>query len=136
MRHLGPALASLVTLAGLTLVAAPSEAAGPVQGCPYGAVCVYPQDAGWNNGQPSLVFWSYGGHDLNNQVGHHHVLNNQHNAIAIACATYGGCADAPGRNAQITGLGWTHEESSRQGESWANLDLTPVNSIDLEQQGP
>ena len=50
---------------------------GTYQGCPSGAVCVYPQDAGWNNGHPSDSDYSYGAHNLVNQFGTHRIFNNQ-----------------------------------------------------------
>jgi hypothetical protein len=56
---------------------------GEYEGCPYGAVCIYPRDKGWNNGKPSNVYWSYGVHKLYNQIGNHYVFNNQSAAPAL-----------------------------------------------------
>lgn len=128
----GVALSAVLT--GAVAIGAPAHAAGTVHGCAYGYVCVYPQGKGWNGDVPSLRFYTYGGHNLSDQVGNHYVLNNQQNAIAIFCSSYGGCASDG--NHQIGGLAWTWEESHTQGESWANVNLTPVNSIDLHVEGP
>lgn len=117
-------------------LAAPAHASGTVHGCAFGYVCVYPQGKGWNGDVPSLRFFTYGGHNLSNQLGYHYVLNNQQNALAIFCSSYGGCATASTAKYQIGGLAWDWDESHAQGDSWANVNLTPVNSIDLEVQGP
>jgi hypothetical protein len=131
----GAALSAAVSATAIGF-AVPAHAAGTVHGCPYGYVCVYPQNKGWNGDVPSLRFYTYGGHNLSNQIGSHYVLNNQQNALAIFCSSYGGCATASTSQYQIGGLGWTWEESTAQGRSWANVNLTPVNSIDLEVAGP
>jgi len=58
-------LAALPLVAGLLCSAAPTASAtvagGTVEGCPYGAVCIYPVNAGWNHGRPENrgIFWSY-----------------------------------------------------------------------------
>lgn len=125
-----------VTTAALVLAGAgPSQAAGStIHGCPSGAVCVYPQNAGWNGDRPSLEFWSYGPHNLSNQYGHHYVLNNQTDdggfpAIAILCKGYNG--------ANCTGTTYyQYSRSSAKGVSWGNPDLTPINSIVLTVSGP
>ncbi|MGI5466384.1 hypothetical protein [Streptomyces sp. CA-132043] len=80
-----------------------------------GAVCVYPQNAGWNNDRPSLVFYSYGAHNLSNQVGQHYVLNNQTGgATARTCTGYNGTGDCQG---------------FIQPGYYVDKDLTPINSI-------
>lgn len=121
-------------LGGVVGLSAPAQAASTVHGCPYGYVCVYPQDKGWNNDVPSLKFYTYGGHNLSNQLGNHYVLNNQHNALTIFCSSYGGCATSSTSQYQIGGIYYTWEENASS--SWKNVNLTPVNSIDLEVQGP
>jgi hypothetical protein len=97
---------------------APAKAAagGTYQGCPYGAVCIYPRDKGWNNGKPSNIYWSYGVHKLVNQVGVHMVFNNQYGgASAYLCKTYSG-----------TNCPWYYPQYTAN-----NYDLTPINSIKL-----
>jgi hypothetical protein len=83
------------------------------RGCPGGAVCIYP-GAGWNNDRPSLVFWSYGPHNLSNQTGRKRIFNNQYSgAAAQTCSGYNGegCVAylAAGRSIDI--------------------DFTPINSV-------
>jgi hypothetical protein len=79
---------------GASVVATPAGAAGPsVLGCPYGAVCVYPQGTGYNGGHPEAggVYFSYGAHDLHNQFGRHAIVNNQYNGAGFRlCTAYGG----------------------------------------------
>jgi hypothetical protein len=109
-------LATILLAAGLTLVGTTTAyAEGTYAGCPYGAVCVYP-NASWNNGHPSLVFWSYGPHNLSNQVGLKRVFNNQYGgAHAYLCWQYnGGECDYP-----------------IEMYSYVDYDLTPINSIML-----
>ncbi|ARH89491.1 MULTISPECIES: hypothetical protein [Streptomyces] len=108
------AVGALSTIGATGASAAPA-AAGSLHGCPSGAVCVYPQNAGWNGDRPSLAFYSYGAHNLSNQVGQHYVLNNQTGgATARTCTGYNGTGDC-------------------QGYLWAGYyidkDLTPINSI-------
>lgn len=88
-------------------------------GCPAGAVCVYPRNKGWNGDRPSLVFFSFGAHNLSNQFGVHRVLNNQTgNAIARTCTARngGGC------------LGALHAGR------FINPNLTPIDSILLARR--
>ncbi|MFI9029560.1 hypothetical protein [Streptomyces sp. NPDC053560] len=107
------AVGALATVGMSTANAAP--AAGSLRGCPSGAVCVYPQNAGWNNDRPSLVFYSYGAHNLSNQVGQHYVLNNQTGgATARTCTGYNGTGDCQG---------------FIQPGYYVDKDLTPINSI-------
>jgi hypothetical protein len=108
-------LAAGATLATATVSAPAAQAAGTYQGCPSGAVCVYP-DASWNGGRPSYVFYSYGGHNLSNQYGTHRVFNNQYGgAKAWFCWGYNGtdCRS------------WIPEWY------YTDIDLTPINSIKL-----
>jgi hypothetical protein len=95
----------------------PGDKQGPhlQRGCPAGAVCIYP-GAGWNNDQPSLVFWSYGAHNLSNQFGRKRIYNNQiEGAMARTCSGYNG-KDC---------LGYLFA-----GES-VDYDFTPINSVVL-----
>jgi hypothetical protein len=106
------AAALVATLAG-TAALSPAYA-GTVNGCPAGDVCVYP-GASWNGGVPQLEWSAYGAHDLSNMYGSHRVFNNQTGgAVAATCTQYGG------GGCTWHGVGW-----------YADVDLTPVNSIGL-----
>jgi hypothetical protein len=97
----------------------PGDKQGPHEqrGCPAGAVCVYP-GAGWNNNRPSLVFWSYGAHNLSNQTGMKRIYNNQTGgATARTCNGYDG-QECIGRLFPGTSV---------------DLDFTPINSVLLEE---
>lgn len=96
---------------------APAPAGGTVHGCPYGDVCVYPEGKGWNNDVPSIEYYTYGYHNLVNQLNYHYVLNNQWgSATASFCTGYGG--------------GGTCSPTLAMGTS-TNINLTPINSITL-----
>ena|SRR5437588_7095751 len=113
------AVAVALSAGALTAVGVTSaQAAGTAEGCPSGAVCIYPQDAGWNGGHPSLFFYSYGAHNLSNQYGHHYVFNNQTGGAKMrSCTGYNG-----------TGCGSGYLPAG----TYDNPDLTPINSITLE----
>jgi hypothetical protein len=99
------------------LLAPSAEAAGPAHGCPYGAVCVYPQNRGWNGDRPSLKYWSYGPHNLSHQYGTHQIFNNQYGGAKVeACFGYNGT----GGGTLMLGAG----------AAW-DFNLTPVNSLVL-----
>jgi hypothetical protein len=119
------ALSSLLLVGASTATAAASNAAIPAAyGCPSGAVCVYPQNAGWNGGHPSLFFYSYGAHNLSNQFGTHRVFNHQYGglyAFASTCLGY----DGTGRTVRVIPRG-----------SWSDENLTPINSIVLARPQP
>ncbi|WP_394829601.1 hypothetical protein [Pendulispora albinea] len=92
---------------------------GTYEGCPYGAVCIYPQNAGWNNGKPSHVYTKYGAYNLSNMFGVHRFFNNQYGgAVARSCTGYNG-----------TGC-----EGDLTEYSFIDKDFTPINSITLEQR--
>jgi hypothetical protein len=104
------------TIAAVSTVAAPANAAGGTyEGCPYGAVCVYP-GAGWNNGHPSYIFYSYGPHKIYNQYGLHRVFNNQ----------YGGAVSWLCKGANGTSCVWHNNQYS-----FTDFNLTPINSVKL-----
>src|SRR5512143_3515740 len=89
----------------------------PHHGCPDGAVCIYPQNAGWAGDHPSNFYYSYGYHNLSNQYGIHRVLNWQYGgAKAKFCRGYGGT------NCYSFVL---------TARSYVDVKLTPVNSIVL-----
>lgn len=116
--------AALVFAAGTLVVggataagAQPAQVRATVQGCPSGAVCVYPQNAGWNGGHPSLFFYSYGAHNLSNQVGTHRIFNNQTGgATTRTCTGYDG---AGCQGYLLAG-------------NYIDKDMTPINSITLQ----
>lgn len=94
------------------------DAEGEYAGCPTGAVCVYP-GAHWNGGEPEHIYYSYGGHNLEDEFGTHRIFNNQHSgATAHTCTGYDGGGDCSG------GLKpWTYSDKN----------LTPINSIKLSR---
>ena len=111
-------LASATAAIGLLLSssATPALAAGTYQGCPSGYVCLYPQDAGWNGGNPSYKWYSYGAHNLSNQFGTHRIFNNQTGgAIARNCTGYNG-----------TGC-----QGVQAANTYADYNYTPYNSVVL-----
>lgn len=95
--------------------AGPDRPPAPDRGCPYGAVCVYPDDS-WNGGNPTYVFYSYGTHQIYNQYGDHRVYNNQ----------YGGAYAAFSNFSDGSRVG----RSVQPGE-WDTVNLTTINSIVL-----
>ena len=107
---------SAVAVAGALLPnATAAHAAGTYQGCPSGYVCIYP-NASWNNGQPSLKFYTYGAHNLSGQYGYKRLFNNQTGgAIARNCTGYNGTGC---KGAQTAG-------------TYADYDYTPYNSVVL-----
>lgn len=93
-----------------------AQAVDAWDGCPAGAVCIYPQDAPAT--APTDVFWSYGAHNLSNEVGWHWVLNNQTGgAHAHLCSGY-------------NGVGCGYDIAAQAG---VHADLTPVDSITLDR---
>ncbi|MFJ3220467.1 hypothetical protein ACIPLC_31660 [Kitasatospora sp. NPDC086801] len=123
MRRITHAVAALAlataALTALTTLGAGSAGAadGSWAGCPYGAVCVYPQNQDPASA-PSEVYWSYGAHNLSNQYGNHWVLNNQSGgAHAHLCQGSGG--------------GSCVYDIPAQKGVW--YDLGPINSITLDR---
>ena len=119
MRKITKAITALAFAVGVATtggIANAQSAGDSWDGCPSGAVCVYGQDAPAQT--PTDVYWSYGAHNLSNQVGWHWVLNNQTGgAHAHLCLGYNGANcnyDLPAQ----TGV---------------RADLTPVNSITLDR---
>lgn len=102
------------------LTASTTAANAVATGCPSGYVCIYP-GAGWNNGVPQLKFVDYGSADLSNMTGTHRVYNNQTGGATVAlCTSYGGA-----------GCG-----TYRAPAWYADVNLTPINSIDLATAAP
>jgi hypothetical protein len=117
-RHMLALLAVLAAvLTSQTLLATGASAAGRAHGCPYGAVCIYPQNKGWNGDRPSLMYWSYGPHNLSNQYGTHRIFNNQYGGAKVeACLGYNG----RGGGTLLVAAGAAFD-----------YNLTPVNSVVL-----
>ncbi|MFI7413559.1 hypothetical protein ACIBU0_33335 [Streptomyces sp. NPDC049627] len=101
MMSAAPASAAKVTPANdsANVATARSQAAEDVYfGCPSGAVCIYARDDA-PGAQPdpdkiTNIYWSYGAHNLSNQVGMHWLVNNQvprgSNAWVSTCTGYNG----------------------------------------------
>ncbi|MFJ4668630.1 hypothetical protein [Kitasatospora purpeofusca] len=115
--HTFAALA-LAAAAVTTMGSSGAQAAdGSWDGCPYGAVCIYPQDSDTSR-PPTDVFYSYGPHNLRNQYGWHWVLNNQSGgAHAHLCTGYNGGACG-------------YDIAAQAG---VYADLGPINSITLDR---
>lgn len=101
---------------GETELLAMTEQASTIQGCDDGFVCIYPENAGWNNGVPSATYFFYGPANLSNQFNNHYVYNHQTGSAQVwMCNGYNGgdCRFSipPG--------------------AAGNVNLTPVNSIKL-----
>ena len=69
--------AAALAFAGVTAVVvatgtAQAKPADDWAGCPSGAVCIYPQNQN-PAVSPSHIYWTYGAHNLSNQVGNHWV---------------------------------------------------------------
>jgi len=110
--------AGLVSTASVAVAPAPADAAGTKYGCPYGAVCIYPQNAELTAGpEAGGIFYSYGPHNLVNQFGRHLFYNNQYGGAGFkVCTGYNGVNCSP--VARATG-------------PYTFYDLTPINSIVL-----
>jgi hypothetical protein len=119
MRTLTKAVTALTFAAGIltTLGATNASADGAFEGCPSGAVCIYPAGTGWNGGHPNEFYYSYGAHNLSNDYGVHRIMNNQTGGATMrTCTGYNG-----------TGC----EGYMNQGY-WIDKDMGPINSITLE----
>ncbi len=114
-------LAAVIAMAATLLTTSTTTAANAVTtGCPSGYVCIYP-GAGWNNGVPELKYVAYGSADLSNMTGTHRVYNNQTGGATVAlCTSYGGA-----------GCGTYHAPAW-----YADVNLTPINSVDLATAMP
>lgn len=112
------------------------NANGTVEGCPLGYACIYPVNAGWNHGVPEGrgFFFTYGVHPLSNEFNTHRVFNNQTGrALVFLCKNADG-TDCPKyiNGLQILPL-CTYSEFGGliNGVTYADIDLTPFNSIKL-----
>ncbi len=117
--RIGIGTATVAAALGTSLLGAPAaQASGTVQGCPRGAVCIYPANKGYNHGHPEAggIFWSRGPHNLKGQYGVHRVLNNQ----------YGGWYVTLNK-----GSGGSHPAFRINEFYYTDYNLTPINSITL-----
>jgi len=102
-------------------------ASGPsFHGCPYGAVCVYPANTGWNGDHPKYAFFSYAGHNIFNEFGTHRIADNQYGAHAA-----GLCAGSNGTGGFANVEGLVGEGNPTYSPFFWDQNLTPVNSLDL-----
>jgi hypothetical protein len=111
------AAAAVVALGGAAQAKPADET--PWWGCPSGAVCIYGQGVDpADYPHPTNIYYSYGAHNLSNQLGYHWVLNNQYGgASASLCKSYGGgnCVETIPQDHGVY------------------RDLTPINSITLNR---
>ncbi|MEU2396130.1 hypothetical protein [Streptomyces sp. NPDC007369] len=120
MRTVFRSAAAFATAAAAVLAlggAADARPADEWAGCPYGSVCIYPENQN-PAVKPTHVFTRYGAHNLSNQFGNHWVLNNQYGgATARLCTGFNGvgCGAPIGEGRGV----------------YANL--TPINSITLNR---
>ncbi|MFF5970063.1 hypothetical protein ACFY7C_00905 [Streptomyces sp. NPDC012769] len=115
MRRATALLASAVAVVAFSAMEAQATVAETSHGCPSGAFCIYPENAGWNDDRPSHIFWS-GPYNLHNQVGKHIVFNNQTDGWVVdLCVGYNG-----------TDCRWYMLDGAV-----SNLDLTMINSVVL-----
>ena len=111
----------LATGAVMTVSATQAQAkpAATIHGCPEGYVCIYPENAGWNNDVPSHKYYTYGYHNLSNMYGIHRIINNQTGGATMqTCTGYNGT----GCEGYLPGGGW-----------WIDKNMTPINSIRLNR---
>jgi hypothetical protein len=117
MRRIGLAAVGVaaLTASSFGVMGAPAAHAATSHGCPSGDVCIYPSGS-WNSDKPSLKYYTYGAHNLSNQLGTHRVFNNQTGGATVqTCTAYdgGGCGTAHKP-------GW-----------YGDVNLTPINSVKL-----
>lgn len=94
----------------------------PYHGCPYGDVCVYPANAGWNGDHPKYSFYTYGAHNIYGEYGIHRILDNQYGGHSVeACS---------GPNGTGVRVGEGDDGTTYLPHAW-DKDLTPVNSFVL-----
>jgi hypothetical protein len=99
-----------------------ANAVTAVHGCPYGDVCVYPANTGWNGDQPKYFFYTYGAHNIYNEYGTHRILDNQYGAHSVVA-----CSGPDGTGPQVGGA----EGGTVYGPYSWDQNLTPVNSFVL-----
>lgn len=122
MRHItkvAVGATAAIAVAGTSLLSAPAaQASGTYEGCPSGAVCIYPANTGWNHGHPEAggVFFSRGAHNLSHQYGVHRVFNNQYGGwYTTLDKRYGGGSPVFRINQFV----------------YTDYNLSPINSVSL-----
>lgn len=119
--------ASTILVTGVGVAVPATASVRPAQashGCPYGDVCIYPQNAGWNGDRPSLKYYKYGCYNLSNQVGTHRVFNNQISTrsdpdpVVYGDKAFGCTSTTAVFQVAVTG-------------TYKDVNLTPVNGIRL-----
>ena len=111
------AATALVAMSGAAQAKPADET--PWDGCPSGAVCIYGEGVvPANNPHPTNVYYSYGAHNLSNQLGDHWILNNQTGGATVSvCNGYNGT-----NCTQTIAQDWAYK-----------LNFTPINSITLNR---
>ena len=119
MRNLIKTVGAITLAAGAIMATGVSSAsAATYAGCPSGYACLYPQNAGWNNSQPSAKYYYYRAYNLVNQFGTHRFFNNQTGgAGAYVCTGY-------------NGTGTCYRQAPNTYTDW---NFTPINSIVLKR---
>ncbi|MFJ8938624.1 hypothetical protein ACIRL0_23360 [Streptomyces sp. NPDC102365] len=117
MRRIARAAAAVsLALGVLTTVGSTAANAATQHGCQDGYVCIYP-GAGWNNDQPSHVYYDYGTYNLSGMFGTYRIFNNQTGEATMStCTGY----DGTGCEGKLPS-GW-----------FIDKDMTPINSITLQ----
>lgn len=115
-----------MTSGGTPVAVAPLATGPSYHGCPYGAVCVYPANTGWNGDHPKYFFYSYAGHNIYGEYGTHRIADNQYGGHAA-----GLCAGSNGTGGYANGPNLLGEGSSHYNPLYWDENLTPVNSLDL-----
>jgi hypothetical protein len=101
---------------------------GTVEGCPLGYACIYPVNAGWNNGHPEArgFFYTYGTHVLSNEFNTHRVFNNQTGSALVYL-----CYHADGTDCDGPLCTYGDDGGLLYGYNYVDTNMTPYNSIKL-----
>ncbi|WP_238009520.1 hypothetical protein KZZ52_27030 [Dactylosporangium sp. AC04546] len=112
-----------VSLAMAVAVSSPAQAAGPKNGCPYGAACIYSGVTAEAIAQGPVAIWWDGVYTLNNVFNQRAIINNQYGGwvIQICYGWYG--TNCPPGGAIYEGLA-------------GFPDMTPINSVWLHPGPP
>ncbi|QDP96850.1 hypothetical protein FOE78_13850 [Microlunatus elymi] len=84
--------------------------------CPSAYVCLYESASDWNNGKIDTKYYTYGVHNLKDQVGYHVVYNHQTGGAKVSLNKYYG------------GGGAVHTIKAGYHRTY---NLTPINSVTL-----
>jgi hypothetical protein len=86
---LGLTMAAGLVIPATAAQASPATPSVASEGCPVGAVCIYP-NAGWNGGHPSAEYFAYGTYNFSNQFGVKRVFNNLSSGWVALCTGFNG----------------------------------------------